>query len=48
MRSICLTKFTKNPWANVMMEGFKKALKNKLSLYNVEEIYGYPQKKYDK
>ena len=47
MRSICLTKFNKNPWENVMMEGFKKALKNKSSLYNVEEIYGYPQKKYD-
>ena len=50
MISICLTRFineTKDPWSQVIMKGFLKALKKHKKLYNVEEIFGYPQKKYD-
>ncbi len=47
MISICLTKFNNRPWENVMMEAFKEALSNIESFCKVEEIYGYPKKKYD-
>jgi len=47
MISICLTKFNNKPWENVIMKGFIDALSCMKSFYNVEEIYGYPQKKYD-
>ena len=46
MISICLTRFLKDPWSQVIMKGFLKALKNH-KLYKVEEIFGYPNKKYD-
>ena len=47
MITICLTKFTKDPWSKIIMQGFVKALKNYDSFCSVEEIYGYPKKKYD-
>ncbi len=50
MISICLTKFieeAKDPWSQVIMKGFLKALNKNKKLYEVEEIFGYPQKKYD-
>lgn len=47
MISICLTRFLKDPWSQVMMKGFLKALKKHEKLYKVEEIFGYPNKKYD-
>ena len=47
MISICLTKFNNKPWEKVMMKGFKDALSTMKSFCNVEEIYGYPEKKYD-
>lgn len=47
MISICLTKFTSHPWPNIIMKGFKEALLNEKNFCSVEEIYGYPQKKYD-
>ena len=49
MISICLTKFieeAKDPWSQVIMKGFLKALNKNKKLYEVEEIFGYPQKKY--
>jgi len=47
MINICLTKFTEDPWSNVIMKGFKDALSSMKTFCNVEEIYGYPKKKYD-
>ena len=47
MISICLTKFTEDPWSRIIMQGFFKALKNFDSFCTVEEIFGYPKKKYD-
>ena len=47
MISICLTKFTNDPWSKIIMRGFYKALINLGSFCKVEEVYGYPQKKYD-
>ena len=47
MISICLTKFNNKPWEKVIMKGFKDALSTMKSFCTVEEIYGYPQKKYD-
>ncbi len=47
MISICLTKFVNNPWDNMIMHAFKKALTEESSFFNVEEIEGYPQKNYD-
>ena len=47
MITICLTKFTSNPWENVVMKGFLKALKQMESFCSVEEIFGYPKKYYD-
>ena len=47
MISICLTQFTNSPWANIMMKAFKKALSENPLLFIVEDIFGYPKKKYD-
>ena len=47
MINICLTKFTHDPWEQVIMKGFLKALSEMRSFCTVEEIYGYPKKYYD-
>ena len=47
MINICLTRFTDDPWSKVVMQGFYKSLKNLNTFYNVEEIFGYPKKKYN-
>ena len=44
MINICLKRFTDDPWSKVVMQGFYIALKNLDSLYNDEEIFGYPEK----
>ena len=47
MISVCLTKFTNDPWSKIIMKGFYKALSKEKNICKVEEIFGYPQKKYD-
>ena len=47
MISICLTRFIDDPWSKVVMQGFYKALNNLNTFYDVEQIFGYPKKKYD-
>ena len=44
MINICLTKFTNDPWTEIIIKGFYEALKGK---FVVEKIFGYPKKKYD-
>ena len=47
MISVCLTKFTNDPWSNVIIKEFYKTLSNKKNVCKVKEIFGYSQKKYD-
>ena len=45
MISVCLTKFTNDPWSNVIIKEFYKTLSNKKNVCKVKEIFGYSQKK---
>lgn len=47
MISICLTRFLNDPWSEVVMKAFLQALSTWDKACVVEEINGYPQKKYD-
>ncbi len=45
--TICLTRFLDDPWSKTIMEGMIKALKSNKKVFDVEEIFGYPNKNYD-
>ena len=46
MIKICLTRFIKDPWTTMIIDGFFQAL-NDNKTFEVEKIFSYPEKKYD-
>ena len=43
MIKICLTRFIKDPWTTMIIDGFFQAL-NDNTTFEVEKIFSYPKK----